>query len=194
MSEYAIEVENLSIKYKTFQPFSIKKNLLQRKHNKAETFEAVKIIMNVLSDSVCRRMREENLAATTVTVSMRDTKLMTVTRQKKIEATNISSEILHAALELVRLNHSFEKPLRSIGISLGNFRLKFEPQQLNLLINEKKRTRQRELDSSVDALKKRFGSFCVRPAVLLCDKALSDFSPKEDHIVHPIGFFNREVN
>ncbi len=163
-------------------------------HRDLKTFEDAKIILNVLSDSVCRRMREENLVATTVTVSMRDTKLMTVTRQKKIEATDISTEILETALELVRANHSFEKPLRSIGISLGDFRLKFEPCQLNLLKNEEKRTRQRDLDLSLDALKKRFGTFCVRPAVLLCDKALSGFSPKEDHIVHPIGYFNREGN
>ena len=163
-------------------------------HRDLKTFEDVKIIMNVLSDSVCRRMREENLVTTTVTVNMRDTKLMTITRQKKIEATDISNEILEAALELVRANHSFEKPLRSIGISLGDFRLKFEPRQLNLLKNEEKRTRQRDLDLSLDTLKKRFGTFCVRPAVLLCDTALSGFSPKEDHIVHPIGYFNREGN
>ena len=125
---------------------------------------------------------------------MRDTTLMTVTRQKKIEATNLSCEILETALELIKRNHSFEKPLRSIGISLGDFRHKFEPQQLNLLKNEEKRTRQRSLDSSVDTLKKRFGSYCVRPAVLLCDKALSGFSPKEDHIIHPQGYFNKEVN
>lgn len=42
MCEYAIEVENLCINYKGLKSYSIKKNLLKGKHNKAEVFEAVK--------------------------------------------------------------------------------------------------------------------------------------------------------
>ena len=42
MSEYAIEVENLCISYKGLKSYSIKKNLLKGRKNKAETFEAVK--------------------------------------------------------------------------------------------------------------------------------------------------------
>lgn len=42
MSEYAIEVEDLCINYKGLKSYSIKKNLLKGKRNRAETFEAVK--------------------------------------------------------------------------------------------------------------------------------------------------------
>lgn len=158
-----------------------------------KSFEDAKIVMNVLCDSVCRRMREQGLAATTVTVNLRDTTLMTITRQCKIDTTDISAEILSAALKLIKENHRWDKPLRSIGISLSDFRPKFEPVQLSLLKNEKSRTRQSILDSSVDRLKQRFGSYVIRPAVLLCDKKLSGFSPKEEHVVHPIGFFKQGV-
>lgn len=44
MSEYAIEVENLCIHYKTLQKFSIKQSLLHGKKKKADVFEAVKNI------------------------------------------------------------------------------------------------------------------------------------------------------
>lgn len=44
MSEYAIEVDNLSIHYKGLKSYSIKKNLLRGKRQKAEVFEAVKNI------------------------------------------------------------------------------------------------------------------------------------------------------
>ena len=44
--------------------------------------------------------------------------------------------------------------------------------QLSLLRNEKERTRQSALDSSIDVLKKRFGTYCVRPAILLADRKL----------------------
>lgn len=152
------------------------------------SFEDAKIVMNVLADSVCRRMRELSLTSRTVTVSLRDTNLCTITRQAKTDPTDLSSEILACALKLIKANCSFSKPLRSIGISLSDFRPSFEPCQLSLLKNEKERSRQNALDKSLDILKKRFGSYCVRPAVLLCDRALSGFSPKEEHTIHPVSF------
>ena len=42
MSEYAIEVENLCVNYKSLKSYSIKKNLLRGKRNKAQVCEAVK--------------------------------------------------------------------------------------------------------------------------------------------------------
>ena len=42
MSEYAIEVENLSVCYKGLKSYSIKKNLLRRKRSENELFRAVK--------------------------------------------------------------------------------------------------------------------------------------------------------
>lgn len=42
MSEYAIEVKNLSVQYKNIRSFSIKRQLLGRERRRAEYFEAVK--------------------------------------------------------------------------------------------------------------------------------------------------------
>ena len=42
MPEYAIEVKDLCINYRSLKSYSIKKNLLKRKHSRAELFEAVK--------------------------------------------------------------------------------------------------------------------------------------------------------
>ena len=42
MSEYAIEVENLSVCYKGLKSYSIRKNLLRRKHSENELFRALK--------------------------------------------------------------------------------------------------------------------------------------------------------
>ena len=44
MSDYAIEVENLCIHYKTMQKYSIKQSLLKGRVNKADVFRAVKDI------------------------------------------------------------------------------------------------------------------------------------------------------
>ena len=159
-------------------------------HRDMKNFEDAKIVMNVLADSVCRRLREQGLSTTTVTVYLRDNSLMTITRQSKVETTDLNCEILNTALKLIKANCSFDKPLRSIGISLSDFKPKMEPEQLSLLRNEKARSRQSDLDASVDILKKRFGSYCVRPAVLLSDRGLSGFSPKEEHTVHPVSYYH----
>ena len=42
---------------------------------------------------------------------------------------------------------------------------------------------------SIDGLKDRFGSDCVRQAFLLKDQKLTDFDPYEKNIIHPVSYF-----
>ncbi|MFU0831383.1 MAG: DNA polymerase IV [Oscillospiraceae bacterium] len=150
----------------------------------------VKIILAVLSDSVARRLREHGLKGRTVCISVRDNQLYSFTRQRTLGSyTNITSEISKAGLELFRRNYHWQKPVRSIGISITDLVSDTVPSQANLYCDEKGRERLEHLDEAVDWLKKRFGSFAVRPAVLLMDRQLSDFDPKKDHTIHPVGYF-----
>lgn len=59
---------------------------------------------------------------------------------------------------------------------------------MSLLRDEKRLIQNEQLDKTLDRLKKRFGNYAVRPAVLLDDKELSDFNPKEEHTIHPVGY------
>lgn len=155
-----------------------------------ENLEDVKIVMSILCDSVCRRAREQNLAAKTVSVNIRDKDLFIINRQMKLSRhSNMNSEIMEAAMSVFGSNYEWRKAIRSIGISLSDFTFADEPQQTSLFVNEVKRENKVQLDRSVDSLKRRFGAFCVRPAFMLKDKELSSFSPKEENIVHPVGFF-----
>ncbi len=156
-----------------------------------KNFEEAAIVLTVLCDSVCRRAREQKLAGSTISINVRDTNLFIINRQLKLSRnTNLNSEVTAAALKLLRENYTWQNPIRSIGVTLSDFSSESTPQQTSLFINEKKRERLKNLDTSLDSLKKRFGSFCVRPAALLCDTELSSFSPKEENIVHPVGFFS----
>ena len=155
-----------------------------------KTHEDAAIVLTVLCDSVCRRAREQKLSAHTVGLSIRDRDLCIINRQVKLtRSTNLNSEITACALKLLKENYNFIKPIRSIGVSLSDFVLDNCAQQTSLFVNEQKREKLEKLDHSIDTLKQRFGSFCVRPASLLRDKELSTFSPKEENTVHPIGFF-----
>ena len=156
-----------------------------------KNFQDAEIVLTVLCDSVCRRAREQKLSAQVVAINVRDTDLYIINRQIKLErSTNISSEVLHHALNLLKENYTFRKPIRSIGVTLSEFTDDTAAQQTSLFEDETKRDKKIMLDKSLDKLKNRFGSYCVRPASLLKDKALSSFSPKEEHIVHPVGFFS----
>ena len=156
-----------------------------------ENLQDAEIVLTVLCDSVCRRAREQGLSAQTISINIRDTDLFIISRQRKLDrSTNISSEVLHHTLELLCENYTFRKPIRSIGVTLSDFTPDTIAQQTSLFEDEYQRDKKIKLDKSLDTLKNRFGSFCVRPASLLKDKALSSFSPKEEHIVHPVGFFS----
>ena len=155
-----------------------------------ESNEDVKMIFMVLCDSVCRRLREHGARAGLVGISVRDVDLFSFTRQHKLfSPTDITEEVTRAAMELFLNNYGWEKNIRSVGVCLSELHPVSEAVQLTMLSDETSRERLERLDRSLDELKHRFGSFCVRPATLMKDIRLSGFSPKEEHVIHPVGYF-----
>ncbi len=41
----------------------------------------------------------------------------------------------------------------------------------------------------MDDIRRRFGHDSVQPAMLLADRPLGGINPKEDHVIHPVGYF-----
>lgn len=148
----------------------------------------VKVVFTVLAESVARRMREQGLQGRTVCISLRDKNLQTFTRQHKLAAaTDVSTEILRAAMALFCANYRWGAPLRSIGLSVTDFEL--EPcVQFDLAHTQEQRERAAKLERTVDDLKRRFGNYCIQRASLLGDTGLSRFNPHDDHTIHPVGF------
>ena len=155
-----------------------------------ERDEDVKIILYVLADSVARRLREQGLKGRTIHISVRDNSLFSFTRQKTLGFyTNLTEEIAGEALSLFREHYQWKRPVRSIGISVSDLAADTIYSQTSLFCDEVKREKMERLDNAVDRLKARFGTFAVQPAVLLKDRKLSGFDPKNDHIIHPVGYF-----
>ena len=78
--------------------------------------EDVKIIFTVLAESVSRRMRKHGVKGVTLTISVRDCKLNTFTRQCTMQApTNVSAELIKNAtfsgLQEMPFNGSTEQQL-----------------------------------------------------------------------------------
>lgn len=150
----------------------------------------VKIILYVLSESVCTRMRVHGFRCRTVQISIRDTDLFRFERQIKLSSpTHISNEIAGAAMQLFKQNYSWQKPIRSIGVRCANLVSSNIPLQLSVFENEEQRQKQEMIDKTVDSLRKRFGHFCVQRGSVLADRPLGGINPKGDHVIHPVGFF-----
>ena len=154
-----------------------------------KTFDDVKVVMYVLCDSVCRRMREQGFMAKTVGISIRDNELNSFTRQCTLENyTCLTKDITQSAFSLFKRSYKMQRPLRSIGVSVTDFVHDNIPHQISFLQDEERLMQNEKLDKTLDVLKKRFGNYIVRPAVLLNDRGLSSFNPKDDHVIHPVGY------
>jgi len=154
------------------------------------TDENVKMVLFVLAESVGRRMREQGFKGRTLTVWVRDNQLLSISRQCKFtKYTNISSEIAAKAMWLFKRIYSWYSPIRSIGISMSDFVPDTTPTQIDLYGNEQQRMRLERLDGTIDTLKRRFGNYCLQRASLLAEPSLTRFSPKEENVIHPVGYF-----
>ena len=151
--------------------------------------DEVKIILFVLSESVCARLREHGLLCRTVAVSIRDNALFCFERQSKLPApSHISAEIAGTAMQLFRRHYSWPRPIRSIGVRCSDLLPANGPLQLTVF-DDDTRDKLAALDKTVDALRKRFGHFCIQRASVSADQPLGGIDPKGDHIIHPVGFF-----
>jgi len=117
--------------------------------------------LDALSERVARRARADDMVGWTVNLKARYADFSTVTRAMTLpEATDDSVAIRDAARELLesRLNRG-GRALRLLGVSLSN--LAHRDEVTRDLFDTPRVTRNRTLDSVMDALRSRFGSRAV---------------------------------
>jgi DNA polymerase-4 len=167
------------------------------------------IVFTNLAESVSERMRELGMMARTVEISLRTNDLFWCTRQMKLkQATHITPELTAAAMQLLRANYGagmerstiysgaagtespllLEKPLRSIGIRGCDLVPINADRQMSLFEDERRRERAEQLEYAVDDIRRRFGHTAITRALLHTDARLGRLNPKEDHVIHPIGY------
>lgn len=152
--------------------------------------EDVKIIAYILAESVSARLRENNFKCNVVEISVRDNELFSFTRQQKIKSpTDITGEIAEAAMKLFHENYHWQKPIRSVGVRACNLINANTPVQLDLFVDERRREKEHKLDIAVDVIRRRFGFDSIQRGLMYQDRLLSRINAKEDHTVHPHGYF-----
>ena len=153
--------------------------------------EDVWLMLLVMAESVAMRMRELAMKCTVVEVSVRDSDLNGFVRQRKIDTpTSSSLEIAQVAFALFKSNYRWGKPLRGVGVRGASLVPADTPVQLGFFSNAEKREKLERLDKAVDVVRERYGYTSVQRARIYTDRGLGAINPKDDHTVHPVGFFN----
>ena len=76
-----------------------------------ETEADVKLMLYLLAESVCARMRELVSRCTVVEIYVRDTQLNSIIRQRKLQAPSCSSqELAETGLDIFRRNYRWDRP------------------------------------------------------------------------------------
>jgi len=152
--------------------------------------EDVRLMLLLLAESVCARMRELASRCTVVELYVRDTELQSFIRQRKLTTPSCSStELADTAYTLFLANYCWEKPVRSIGVRGSGLVEAYECVQMSLYQDDQRRQKWERIDATVDDVRNRYGYMSLQRAVIYTDPLLGRINPKDDHTVHPVGYF-----
>ena len=150
----------------------------------------VQLMLLLLAESVCSRMRELASRCAVVEIYVRDTELRSMLRQRKLPAPSCSSqELAEVGLELFRRNYHWERPIRSIGLRGAGLVEAVGTVQMSLYAEDQRRDKWERIDRAVDHLRRRYGYMSVRRALLDTVPRLGHINVRDDHTVHPVGYF-----
>lgn len=150
----------------------------------------VRIMLYLLAESVAVRMRELASRCTVVEVYVRDSELNSFTRQRKLQTPTCSSaEIAETAYDLFQRNYYWNKPIRSIGIRGAGLVEATDELQLSCFADNARRDKWEKIDRGMDRLRQRYGYKVIQRAVVQTDPLLASINPKDDHTIHPVGYF-----
>jgi len=124
-----------------------------------------------LADGVGAQVRHEGLSGTTIKIKLRWEDFTTLTRQVTLDhTTDQDGEIAEVALRLLEEHWPPGRPVRLIGVGISGFETPHR--QLGLWDDRGAMEQNRRLQSTLDALRERFGSDAVQRG--------SDLGPDDD--------------
>ena len=88
--------------------------------------------------------------------------------------------ILDESLKLFIENTENPFSVRSIGIAAAELTSENFPVQFDMFGETEKNQREEKLEHTIDNLKNRYGSSCIKTAFLLTDEKLTNFEPYDD--------------
>ena len=148
----------------------------------------VRILVYALSENVAAQLRKHGLSCRTISISVRDKELNYINRQSRADhEISDSSVIAEKALELFRREYKSDVPVRSMTVCASDLVPYSEEIQLDLSGEAIRDGRRSRINSAVDMIRQRYGYSSVCHAVIMQDRRLGMFDPKEIGDAHPVG-------
>jgi len=151
---------------------TFKRNLISR--------DDIKTAVTFLSDSVARRMRRAGVKCMTVQVTIKDTNLKVITRQKATAApTWLAADLARESVSLIEASWKVGVPIRMLTVTAQKLVPADEAaEQLSLFSGpaESESSEKRErLEKALDAVRDKYGSRSISPgAVMKNDLGIGD--------------------
>ncbi|MDR1820972.1 MAG: DNA polymerase IV [Oscillospiraceae bacterium] len=137
-----------------------------------------------LCHSVARRLRRAGLRCMTVQVTIKDTSLRSIQRQKSIaRPTFLASELIDTAMEIIQANWQAGKPIRLITVTAQNLVPAEETaEQLSFFAPDEGGSKKAEsLAKATDAIRTKYGKYSILPGVILHnDLGITDRDEEDD--------------
>ena len=161
-----------------------------------ETLEELKMVFRVLSESVAARLRQLDKKGSVVSIYLRTNEFDRCSRQIKSDyLIDTSDAIMECVDRLLRTHLSlksddtFETAYRSIGVAVSKLQKDEHKIQLSLFENENRTIHNRDLEETIEKIREKYGSDKIKRCIMMKDEKLTGFDPKNDHVIHPVGFF-----
>ena len=98
---------------------------------------------------------------------------------------------MEQAFQLFKENYNWSKAIRSLGVRGADLVTDNYWEQIDLFSSVEMREKQMKMDEAVDEIRKRFGFYSVQRGLMFQDRKLSAVNAKEEHTVHPHGYFHQ---
>ncbi|MCG0274881.1 MAG: DNA polymerase IV [Thermosediminibacteraceae bacterium] len=126
-----------------------------------KTWEEAEAVLLSLAEQVGRRARRGGYVGRVVTVTLRDSSFVTITRSATVPYTSSTEDIYGTAKRLLHSNWDGRTPLRLLGVSLSGLIKEFD--QISIFEADEKKKR---LDRVIDEIREKFGDGAIFRAKL----------------------------
>ena len=149
-----------------------------------ETEHDIKTGISALADSVAARLRKANMKCSTVQLTIKNTALQSIQRQKRTkQPTYLAADIAQTAMEIIKASWNLGKPIRMLTVTAQNLTpVDQATLQLSLFdeADDGKGKRTENLEKTLDSIRKRYGKHSIQPGVILKnDLGISEHDEEE---------------
>jgi len=121
-----------------------------------------------LADSVAARMRRAGVKCSTVQVTIKDTALKSITRQKSVRPTWLAADLVRACLDLIHVSWPKGKPIRLLTVTAQNLVPEENAvDQISLFDAPGDTEKTERLEQAVDHIREKYGGGSIQHGSVL---------------------------